>query len=346
MSLLAQDERLTRRVGAVVLVALAAAVLFVVFLLDRIEWGRHVRVHVYMRSTGGLKEGAPLIVAGRPIGTIERIALSPRGATSPLAGDEGVVLTVAIDASAAARVSREGDVFVGSRGVLSERYLELGPPPGVGTPLTDGTQLLGREPPSLDRVLQRTWDNLTTMRQFLAEVSPEVDALRAQLDALVATLGEVSPTAAGLPALGLELSALIAEGRATYAALGGEPGLARLGAMLRRARATLAQARATLAALAPRLDALLASTDALRQRAGDRGGAALAALELAIARGRAAIDALDPLLANLDLVRDRLERGEGSLGRLLTDPEFPEDTKELGKILKRQPWKVIARPKE
>jgi hypothetical protein len=28
----------------------------------------------------------------------------------------------------------------------------------------------------------------------------------------------------------------------------------------------------------------------------------------------------------------------------MNDPEFPEDAKELGKILKRQPWKVINRP--
>jgi hypothetical protein len=40
----------------------------------------------------------------------------------------------------------------------------------------------------------------------------------------------------------------------------------------------------------------------------------------------------------------RIARGEGSLGRLLTDPEFPEDTKELGKIMKRQPWKIVQKP--
>jgi hypothetical protein len=28
----------------------------------------------------------------------------------------------------------------------------------------------------------------------------------------------------------------------------------------------------------------------------------------------------------------------------MKDPEFPEDAKELGKILKRQPWKIIGRP--
>ena len=40
MSLLAQDERLTRRVGAVTLVLLAASIVFVIFVYDRIDWGR------------------------------------------------------------------------------------------------------------------------------------------------------------------------------------------------------------------------------------------------------------------------------------------------------------------
>jgi hypothetical protein len=29
---------------------------------------------------------------------------------------------------------------------------------------------------------------------------------------------------------------------------------------------------------------------------------------------------------------------------LMRDPEFPEDAKDLGKILKRQFWKILERP--
>ena len=58
------------------------------------------------------------------------------------------------------------------------------------------------------------------------------------------------------------------------------------------------------------------------------------------------LDQVEPLLAKVDDISGRLARGEGSLGLLMKDPEFPEDAKELGKILKRQPWKVIAKPKD
>ena len=60
---------------------------------------------------------------------------------------------------------------------------------------------------------------------------------------------------------------------------------------------------------------------------------------------RATIDKLEPLLAQVDALNASLARGEGSMMRLMHDPEFPEDAKELGKILKRHPWRVIDHAK-
>ena len=70
-----------------------------------------------------------------------------------------------------------------------------------------------------------------------------------------------------------------------------------------------------------------------------RGQAVLAQIKEAIAK-------VDPLLAKVEEINQRIARGEGSLGRLMNDPEFPEDAKELGKILKRHPWRVIDRPQK
>lgn len=347
MSLLAQDERLSRRVGAIVLCVLAAAVLFVVFVLDRIEVGERLRVRVYMHTSGGLREGSPLNVAGRAVGIVETIALSPHGAPGPLGGDEGVAITVAIEADVARQLRRGIDVFVASRGVLSERYLEVGPVPADGQPLANGDELLGRDPPSLDRVLQRTWDNLMTFKRFLEEVRPEVAALQARLGELDATIDEqLSPLLAEMPSLAIEGQALVAEARHTRDAVGGPQGLDRFDAMVTRARGTLARTRTMLDVLGARADTLGASADAVRARAGTRGPQAIASIELAIDRTRAAIDKIEPLLATVQDIRSRMARGEGSLGRLMNDPEFPEDAKELGKILKRKPWKVMERPKD
>lgn len=347
MSLLAQDQQLTRRVGAVTLTLLAAAIVFFVFVYDQIEWGSPLRVRVYFVATGGLKEGAPFIVAGREIGHIDSIALSPRGATNkaggptPLAGEEGVVVTVALDRDAARRVIKGGDVFVTSHGALSTRFLELGPPPSPDGPrLADGDEFRGNDPPSLDRVLQRTWNNLTTARKFVEEVRPEANALGDEIDKLQATLLDIAPEIL----FRSDFSEVFDEARRTHALLGGDPGIARMRALADKTETTIGQARASIAKLRASVDLLGASLDVLRARLGGKGVDAIDKIELAIDRVRATIDKVDPLLAQVAAVQQRFDRGEGSLLKLARDPEFPEDAKELGRILKREPWRILDRP--
>lgn len=348
MSLLAQDERLTRRVGAIVLLLVGAAVAFVVFLYDRIEWRDRVRVGVYFRHTGGLREGAPIVVAGRAIGEIESIGRSPHGApNTPLDGEEGIVATVAIEARMAKRITRGGDIFVTSKGMIGPRYLEIGPAPDPTAKLLaeDNRPVLGRDPPTLDRVLQRTWDNLTIAREFADAVRPEMDELRAHLRDLSKTLDELSPNIVGVAGLGVEMSALAAEARQLRdVGLGGDAGREKITNVIGEARTTVAHAKRVFDELGARARALQTNGSALRARLGERGPQAIRSVELAIERIRAAIDKIDPLLAKVDEINARIARGEGSLGKLMKDPEFPEDAKALGKIMKRQPWKVMQRP--
>lgn len=339
--LLAQDSQLARRVGTIGLCVIALAIAFFVFIYDRIEWGRHTRIRVYFHSTGGLVEGAPFVVAGREVGKVEAIVLSPQGAPTPLHGDEGVEVRVAIEAGDAARLAR-GDVFVASKGPLSARYLELGPPAedAQRVPLHEHDQLLGSDPPSLDRVFQRTWDNLTTLGGFLDELRPEMAQLKVQLAALQDTLHAIAPEVT----LRADVDALVTEARHTYDALGGQPGIDRMGALVDHTRTTVTQARAMVAALRVKADALSASLAVVKARLGTRGSEALDKIQLAIDRVKAVIDKVDPLLAQVDAIQQRIARGEGSLMKLMHDPEFPEDAKELGKIMKRQPWKLLDHP--
>jgi len=340
VSLLAQDQTLTRRVGAVTLLLVVAAVFFVVFIKDQIEWGAKVRVHVHFLASGGLVEGAPFVVAGRSIGEVETIAPSPRGASSLLGGEEGVIVTVVLDAGKAGRVGHDGDVFVTSRGMFSSRYLEIGPAPGPGPTLKNGDELRGHDPPTLDRVLQRTWDNMNVAARFAAEIRPEANALGDELDTLRATMIEIAP---GM-LVSDDFSALVDEGRRTYAAIGGRAGLDQIGSLRDLTGSTVDKGRAMIATLRTNADALSASLATVKARLDSKGVKAVEQIELAIDRVRAAIDKVDPLLAQVADLRQRIERGDGSMLKLMRDPEFPEDAKELGKILKRQPWKILDRP--
>lgn len=328
------EPAVLRRVGAITMIALALGIAFVALVLPRIEWHAKIRIQVALRETAGLREGAPLVVAGRAVGDVETIALTR----------DGVILTVALPAATAAHIPRGGDVFVASKGPFSARYLELGAAPdtSLGT-LADGDRITGITPPSLDRVLQRTWDNLTTARAFADTVRPELAALGTALTNLGTTLDSLDP--ASTLELKLQLLAFVAEARALYTdTLGGADGLARVRALLARGRSVLATFKSHLAELRTAASALTSDVDAARSRFGARTTHALATLEATIATLEQTIDQIDPILATVADLRGRIARGEGSLGRIMTDPEFPEDAKELGKIMKRQPWRIIQKP--
>lgn len=350
--MLALDRQLARRVGALTIAVLGLAAAFFVFVWDRIEWGSHARVKAYFHMTGGLREGAPFVVGGRSVGHVESIALAPHGSAPLLGNEDGVVVTIAIDGDELERLDHGGDIFIASRGALGAKYLELGPPAQPTRALRDGDELVGADPPSVDRVLQRTWDNLQTMGLFAAEIKPELDALRAQIDELrshfdtsASTLVAVVPAIDRVSTLIDDASTVSQQIRQLReVALGGDAGAARMAAVMARGREMLARSRVSLDQLGASAARLGDGLSSLRGRLGPKGDEAIAKVELAIDRTRAAIAKIDPLMAQLEALSASLAAGEGSLMKLANDPEFPEDAKELGKILKRHPWRVMDHP--
>jgi ABC-type transporter Mla subunit MlaD len=350
VSLLAQNERLARRVGAITLCVLGGAIAFFVFLFDKIELGTPTRIRVFFAHATGLREHAPLVVAGTRIGHIESIESVTFGGKNPLDGAVGTVAIVAIDGGEAWKVPADADVFVASRGILSERYLEVAPGGDPGTPVREGSELRGSDPPMLDTVLRRTWANMMTMEQFVDEVGPELAALRTartalvgELAAIAAQIDQLLPLISGVGPLVEEATELMAAAKQTYdEALGGETGIAAIEATLANARTLVGKLRMVIDQLAPIAKRLESEVVRVRDRvvAHDPVGRATDVL----AKLRAAIDKIDPLLATAQDIASRFRRHEGTIGRLMHDPEFPEDAKELGKILKRRPWRVIAKP--
>jgi hypothetical protein len=197
----------------------------------------------------------------------------------------------------------------------------------------------------MDRVLQRTWENLMTTRRFVEAIRPELDQLIANIDELGRTIESVQPVPGEWARLFREGSAMIAAAQVTWNdVLGGQAGVDDIRATVQSARAVAAHARTRLAELDARWQALVAGLDRMQRQLERKGGAALDKLAVAVERAQAAMAKLEPLRAKVADIRARLERGEGSIGKLMKDPEFPEDAKALGKILKRQPWKIVGHP--
>lgn len=345
------EPQVQLRVGAAMIGLILAAIVFVVAVLPRIDLGDGVRARVVFEHAGALREGAPVIVAGRTVGKVESITLAAASEFPPghsLAATGGSVVHIRVDDDARWMVPVDGDFFISSKGLLSNRYLEIGPPRSgepPGRPIRAGDEIRGVDPPSLDRALQRTWDNLQRSRAFLEAVAPELEALQAAVASLSATLTEVEPSPGAYARLGLELLDLLSEARTlrdTLAAAGANP--SDLRALAGRATATLDHARAALARVRAAADRLTADLDRILAHTDRVAPDAIARLRAALAEADTLLARTDVLLANTRSLLAIIERGEGSLMKLSSDPEFPEDAKALGKMLKRSPWRVIGHP--
>ncbi len=345
------EPRAQLRVGAVMLGLIFAAVVFVVAILPRLDFGDGVHARLSFGHVGALEAGAPVIVGGRTVGKVEAITLSGAAEFPPdhdLAGIGGSIVHVRIDEEDRWMVPVNGDFFISSKGLLSARYVEVGPPrdgSAPGRPIRADDEIRGIDPPSIDRALQRTWDNMVQTREFFDAIEPEVEQLRAALRQLSATLTEVEPTPGAYARLGVQMLDLLDEAgrlRQTLDDAGASP--AELAALGDRAGAVLDHARASIARMRTAGDLLMRDLERVRAQAGAAAPDAIDRLRAVIADGDRLLARADALLASTRALMAMIERGEGSLMKLSRDPEFPEDAKALGKMLKRSPWRIIGHP--
>ncbi|MCE9571940.1 MAG: MlaD family protein [Deltaproteobacteria bacterium] len=353
MALSSADTR-AAHLGGVVLVLVAGAVAFAIFFADRVHIGASIRVQVYFGHVGALSEGASVMVAGKRIGVVDTIGLVPAAglpADHPLAGRGGAVAYLRIDQGRRDMAPHNGEYFVSSRGALGERYLEIGPPrdgAAFDRPVTEGDRIRGIDPPSIDRALQNTYENLQYARAFARDVGPQARALVSEIQTLGGQLIELDDALGpgGFGDIRSRWQAAMTEAQDAWAQLGAagaDP--AHLEAMAASVGRTAESLRAALSLLRGRAELMQAGLDHTLAKA--RGAEpSLQKLRDAIASAQTLTTKLDGVLAKVQDMAARFARGEGSLARLGSDPEFPEDAKELGKILKRTPWRVVGHPQD
>ena len=65
-----------------------------------------------------------------------------------------------------------------------------------------------------------------------------------------------------------------------------------------------------------------------------------------VARSHQLVTRLEGATVTLDTILRRIESGEGTIGKLVSDDTLYEDMKELVADIKRNPWKLLHRPRE
>ncbi len=337
------DEKLQLKVGAGVLIAVCVAVAGTLLFGD-VQLSPMIKVELHFGHMAGLQEKADVHLAGQVIGQVTAVRLVPPEATKegdPLHPAGGVIANVRLERRWSKRAAVNGEYFVAAKGLLGKPYIEIGPPADNAKrlrPLTHGDRVRGIDPPILDRALYNAIRNLEISRQFLRTLTPETKRLAEELRALGDLLDQVLPERNAWDQLIADAEDSMTE---LVSITDGTGDLGKLDGVLVRARRTVDRASTEIAKLRSAIDEVFVDLE----RASDSVPPDL------MARFRRVKNELDSnfqkferaLASGQDLLAT-IQRAEGTIGALIHDPEFSDDARNLGKILKRQPWKVFGHP--
>jgi ABC-type transporter Mla subunit MlaD len=333
----ASGLRTQQWVGAVVVLVLAAASAYVLFLSER-TLGRGVTFHLALRTAGPLRTGARVMLAGRTVGEVRDV--------ETVRDDDGTLradFAVFIARDAATHVRRNSQLFVSTPSVLGEAYLEIGPPPRGEEPgprIGEGDRVRGADPPDLDQFFVKAEASIREVMALLEEQRPELDELLTAGDSLLATLS-------GLPADRGQLRRIVDQGAAaldaghslltTVREAGGVERMQRIG---RELVAIVDRAAPDLEKLGVRLDRALERLDGMKDLFAPHERAQV---EAALAHLRRAVELGERIVADVRVLVEKVKAGQGTIGAFLADREIFDDFHETHRIIKSQPLRFLLK---
>jgi flagellar biosynthesis chaperone FliJ len=207
-------------------------------------------------------------------------------------------------------------------------------------PITAGDQLRGIDPARMEHIIVTSFLNARRLGKLLEELEPSMDQLKLESTKLaeLLTLLEVKP---GTYA---EIGDSVSRARQSFAELQetlSADELPSLELMQRSSRRLVVLVRAEVAELTQQIDLLNQRIQEVRDRLPDDF---TAKFDRVSADAKRNLATLEGSIAKLEDLAERVAGGQGTVGALMNDPEFSDDAKQLGRYLKRHPWKIIKRP--
>lgn len=338
------------KVGALVLFSTALLVAFVLVLGD-FSFREGFQFHVQFDNAGGLKPGADVAIAGLNVGSVTSLEFIKN--ENPATADMSAVAvqaTIRLDPRYADAVRHNSRFYITTRGVLGEPYIEVVTRSLDAKPVASGDILRGVDPPRMEIMLARLNELLDTVTTLLDDPDVKLKELVANTSSLFGNLDDIvvrnrdaiDGAVAELHTTTSEASKLLATINSTL-----DDGR-QLRTILNDTQATASNARRLMGRLDSSLDPIV-----------DDATATLgSARRIATTAERALVDREDKILAAIDnlhkssedlatvssdarILISRVSEGEGTVGSLLVEREIYEDLKELLRVIKQQPWKIL-----
>jgi phospholipid/cholesterol/gamma-HCH transport system substrate-binding protein len=311
------------RVGALVLAALVIASTTILTLgRQQHLWERKVGYVLHFTRTNGLQPGAPVSLSGLPIGSVDELHFATE------ADAAHIEVAVRVDARVAGRIRTDTRATLRTLGLLGDKYIELVPgtdPDADAIPV--GGVIPSVDPTDYEAVFGQSGDivtNVVEVSAALKDVLGTIQRGEGLLGAMVRnrefgdrTLENLESTLTNIRATSAKLDRIL-----DHVERGSGP----LGVLVRDAE------------LAKSIDRSIRALEKTTRRFATGEGAAMRLVDDRAYADRV-LGALERTATNLASVSEKLDRGDGTLGKLINDPELHDEAEGLVRDV-RSSWLV------
>ncbi len=365
-------ERMELKVGALVLVCSLLLIAFLV-LLGKFRPGQEAMVVVDFETSGGLRIGAPVKLAGIDAGRVELVDFMGGAADEDTQRRVYVRVTVSMKPELRASLREDARFYITTEGLLGEQYVEIDP--GRADEVLSNKPVEGISPMRLEiltanmnriatlaaRMLE---DNEEDIRDTIRDLRSTAASAKSALDDAKALLTDVRQAVARLETKAGTLMDTAVRTLNEYT-----PGKGETGDNIKKTTASAAN----LVTSAERVfadgklvkDVISDARSALRKAGGladhigvevtkvrKKADATLGSVDVVIAEAKvpaiSALQKLDALMSSgkaiggdIKALLESIRKGEGTVGAVLADRELFDDVRELMKDIRRHPWKVL-----
>jgi phospholipid/cholesterol/gamma-HCH transport system substrate-binding protein len=339
------------RVGLTVLFASVTLAVLIFVMSGTGGWfTSKVTLHSYFDNAQGLREGAPVRLAGVDIGNVTSVHIVKDKPMTP------VEVTMKVNTKYLFNLRKDSVTLMSTAGILGETFVDVDSATAKGPVVSDGDTLAAHDAPQIQDVVRASQGTLQNMDSLLKRV----DRIVAFIESGQGTIGKVIYSQAMYD----QLNATIAEFKGLLDDI--QSGKGSIGPLL-----TNDAAYKKVMAAIDKIDAMV---DDLQQGKGTAGKllkdpalfdnanktmANVRQLTDDINAGKGAIGKmahdeefathLQTLMTNLSELSSRLEKGEGTAGMLFKDPalynnsnQMLVETRELVKSIRENPKKYLT----
>jgi len=350
------------KVGLFTLGALALLAAFFV-VVGNPTFGPGVELKVDYAFTGPIKDGATVRISGVTVGKVRRVEFVGNRPPDAKADHPLVRLHLFVEQRAAPLLVKGTRFYVTTQGVMGEHYVDVAPGAADHVVLKDGDTVRGVDMPRTDLLMAR-------MAGLLEQVGGILDKNEGQLLNLMnaaTVLMKRLDTAlqdTDMAAFLKDLETTLADARQVLVALRTvlkdpedlrkllDDSLVTMDEgriVLGDVKAILGEVRKEAPSLVKKTDTLLTNADAVSvrmdtllhamEKAGLTDEKRLSAL---VTRSESLMARADSLSARADALLVKIERGEGSVGKLMKDEEVYNDLKALLAEVRQNPWRLMV----